>query len=176
LFILFIGTLLPHIGRRLLLARRESPFGPSTWVAVGFALWFGLVVAWMTHVAPDWMLMYTIPAEELPLPFVHGVFVLLLLVMALAGHTLNAVLIQRSQRALAVVVTVSALVIWLSSHVLTAKRYMAVGTFADFYAGRTVPLPESAIATDANVVFLLFLPWIVPAVFVYRNGQRLRPT
>jgi hypothetical protein len=130
----------------------------------------------MTLVAPDWMLSYTIPAEELPLGFLHAVFVVALVLLALGGHTLNAILIQRSQRRLAILVTVLACAVWISSHVLTAERYMAVGTFADFYAHRTVPLPDSAIAKWANLNFLLLVWWVVPTVVLYRNGQRLRPT
>ena len=61
--------------------------------------------------------------------------------LALGGHTLNATLIQRGRGGLAILVTVLACAIWISSHVLTAERYMSVGTFDDFYAHRTVPLP-----------------------------------
>ncbi len=130
----------------------------------------------MTWVAPDWMLSYTIPAEELPLVFLHAVFVVALVLMALAGHTLNAILIQRGSRGLAIGVTLIACAIWISSHVLTAERYMAVGTFADFYAHRTVPLPDSSIAKWANLNFVLLVWWLIPTVILYRNGQRLRPT
>jgi hypothetical protein len=130
----------------------------------------------MTWVAPDWMLSYTIPASELPLGFLHAVFVVSLVLLALAGHTLNAILIQRGRRGLAIAVAVLACAIWISSHVLTAERYMAVGTFEDFYAHRTVPLPESSIARWANLNFLLLVWWLVPAIILYRNGRRLRPT
>jgi hypothetical protein len=130
----------------------------------------------MTWVAPDWMLSYTIPASELPLVFLHAVFVVSLVLLALAGHTLNAILIQRGRRGLAIAVAVLACAIWISSHVLTADRYMAVGTFEDFYAHRTVPLPESSIAKWANLNFLLLVWWLVPTIVLYRNGRRLRPT
>jgi hypothetical protein len=130
----------------------------------------------MTWKAPDWMLSYTIPARELPLVYLHAVFVVSLVLIALGAHTLNAILIQRGRRGLAALVTVLALAVWVSSHVLTAERYMAVGTFEDFYAHRTVPLPDSPIAKWANLNFALLVWWIVPTVILYRNGRRLRPT
>ena len=130
----------------------------------------------MTWKAPDWMLSYTIPASELPLAFLHAVFVVSCVLLALAGHTLNAILIQRGRGTLAVAVTVVACAIWISSHVLTADRYMSVGTFEDFYANRTVPLPESSIAKWANLNFLLLVWWLIPTILLYRNGRRLRPT
>ena len=103
-------------------------------------------------------------------------FVVSLVLLALAGHTLNAILIQRGRGTLAVVVTVVACAIWISSHVLTADRYMSVGTFEDFYAHRTVPLPDSPIAKWANLNFLLLVWWLIPTILLYRNGRRLRPT
>jgi hypothetical protein len=130
----------------------------------------------MTWVAPDWMLSYTIPASELPLGFLHAVFVVSLVLLALGGHTLNAILIQRGRARLAIAVTVLAAGVWISSHILTAERYMSVGTFDDFYAHRTVPLPESSIAKWANLNFALLVWWVVPAIVLYRNGRRLRPT
>ena len=145
-------------------------------MAAAFALWFGLVVGIMTWVAPDWMLSYTIPASELPLGFLHAVFVVSLVLLALGGHTLNAILIQRGRGGLAILVTVLAAAIWISSHALTAERYMSVGTFDDFYAHRTVPLPDSPIAKWANLNFALLVWWFVPAIILYRNGRRLRPT
>lgn len=160
----------------MLLARRETPFGPSAWVGLGFALWFGISVGWMTWQAPDWMLSYTIPASELPMVPVHVMFVLLLAVLVLSSHTLGAWLIQRGHTRLAAAFCVACCAIWVSSHIFTLDRYMSVGTFDEYYAGAAVALPESHLVPHMNGVLFTHLLWLVPTVLLVRNSRRLRPT
>ena len=66
-FLFVSGCVVAFAARRLLTARKPNPFGPSAWVAVGYACFFWASVTWFAWKAPDWMLCYFLPAEAVPM-------------------------------------------------------------------------------------------------------------
>ncbi len=121
------------------------------------------------------MLSYFVPAETVPLMAVHALFALCLVIAALAGHTLTAVLLQRNSIIGAVSVLVSGLLILVGLWGLTLDRYMALGTFAEFMRGQTTPLPESNIAGVMNIVGIIQgLTAGVLLLWLYTGGKKLR--
>lgn len=161
-----------------MVARRPDPFGPSLLASVAFSFVYALGVGWATWKAPDWMLNYFIPADDLafPLPIVHAVFVLACVLAAVCAHTLTAVLLQRGRTASAWGVLLGGLVLLGVTWGLTLDRYLVVGTYQAWQQGSAVPLPESEIATGFNLLGAVFaLAFFIPAVRLYRAGRRLRP-
>ncbi len=157
------------------MSRKPNPFGLSAWAAVGYALIFWLSVSWFVWNQPDWMLSYFVPAETLPMGAVHALFALCVVVAALAGHTLTAVLLQRGRTLGAFSVLGAGVVILGSLWGLSLDRYMAVGTFVEFMNGQTVPLQQS------NMVGVMNLAGVVQGLsaaallgWVYTSGKRLR--
>ena len=171
-----IGSANALVARRLLVARRPDPFGPSAWATVFYALFFWAVVTWVVIRAPDWMLCYMVPSADLPMPAVHALFALVLVLAGLSGHTLTAVSLQRGRRAAAWAVLLAGLVTWFGLWGLTLDRYLALGSFADWLAGSTEPIMRSSLAPTLNVVGALdAFGWAVPLVLLVRANRRLRP-
>tara|TARA_Y100000994_G_C15553529_1_gene385144 strand:- start:330 stop:764 length:435 start_codon:yes stop_codon:yes gene_type:complete len=142
---------------------------------VGYALFFWASVTWFSFNAPDWMLNYFVPAEMVPMKALHAVFGLGLVLAALSGHTITAVLLQRRQNIAAGLTLLSGLIVWGGLWVLTIDRYMVVGTYAEFVAGTASPLQESSITSAMNIVGgLQALGAAIPLVFLWRAGQRLK--
>lgn len=170
-----MGCLTAIVARRLLVARKPNPLGPSAAFVVAYALVFCLSVAWFSINAPDWMLCYFVPAETLSMPIVHTLFGLCLVLAALSGHTLTAVFLQRGNLAAALAVLASGAIVWFGLWALTIDRYMAIGTHAEWLAGTTVHLQASPLVGPMNVVGIIqgFCA-IVPLVLLYRSGRQLR--
>ena len=157
------------------MARSPSPFGPSAWVAVGYAIWFWASVTWMMIEAPDWMLCYFMDSEQISVPFAHGLFLISLILSALSGHVLTAVQLQRGRTRLAIGTMLSGATLWIGLWVLTLDRYVAYGTTADWLAGSTEPINTSEVATAMNVVGVLTaLGLAVPVIRLLSRNRRLR--
>ena len=145
-----LGSLIAFTGRRRLVCAKPNPFGPGAGLAVGYALFFWASVSWFGTNAADWMLSYMIPADTLPMGMVQAVFGLALVMAALSGHTLTAVLLQRSRGLAAASVLGSGVLLWCGLWAITLDRYMVVGTYTEFIAGQAVPLQESSIIGAMN--------------------------
>ena len=169
------GSLMAFIGRRVLVAGSPALFGPSALAAVGYGLWYALSVGWATVRAPDWMLNYFVPAEQLSLPLVHLVFVVCALLAAVSGHTLTAVFLQRGQGGRAFLVLLTGAFCLFGLWGLTLDRYLHVGTHAEYLAGTAPLLPQSHLAAGINVLGILHaFAFAIPAGLLVRQGRRLR--
>ncbi len=169
------GSVVAFAARRLLVARKPNPFGPSAWAAVGYALFFWLTVTWFAWKAPDWMLCYFIPADNLPMVPVHLLFAISLVLASLSGHTLTAVLLQRQRTGGALMVLAAGIVTWGGLWGLTLDRYMALGTYTDWVQGSTTVITESSVTGALNLVGALqVLVSGTLLVLLARTGRRLR--
>ena len=174
-FLFTLGSLIAFVGRRRLVSTKPNPFGPGAGLAVGYALLFWASVSWFGMNAADWMLSYMIPAETLPMGIVQAVFGLALVVAAISGHTVTAVLLQRGQGLAAASILCSGVLLWCGLWAITLDRYMVVGTYAEFIAGQAIPLQESSIIGAMNaagavqgLVGFGMLAWL------YTSSKRLR--
>lgn len=157
------------------MARKPNPLGPSAALALGFAVFFWLTVSWFTIKAPDWMLCYFVPATQLPMMTVHLLFLLCLVLAVLSGHTMTATFIQRGRRPLAIATLLGGAVVWAGLWALTLDRYMLVGTFDEFMAGRAVPLTESGIVGAMNLVGIAQgIVGVGLLALLYTQGRRLK--
>ena len=121
-------------------------------MVVTFALFFWGSVTWFVVNAPDWMLSYFIPANEISLFWVHALFAVTLVLSGLAGHTITAACLQRSNVFGAIMTLSAGLIVWGGLWALTLDRYLVVGTYEAFIAGNAAPLQASAITGAMNVV------------------------
>ncbi len=169
------GSALAFVGRRLLVSRRPDPFGPGALVALGFSAWYCLSVGLATLKAPDWMLNYLVPADQIDLRLVHAVFVICGLLAGLAGHTLTAVCLQRGRMGQAVLVLLAGAICLFGLWGLTLDRYIHVGSFAEYMAGTAPLLPDSSLAPAINLIGVSQgLAFGIPALLLFRRGRRLK--
>jgi len=142
---------------------------------VTYALIFWASVTWFVWNEPDWMLSYFVPADTLPMGAVHALFALCLVMAALAGHTLTAVLLQRGSTVGGVAVLASGALILGGLWILSLDRYMAVGSFVEFMNGQTAPLHQSDMAGVMNIVGAIQgLAAAILLAGIYTGGKRLR--
>jgi len=169
------GCLIAFAARRLLVAKKPNLFGLSAWVTVGFALFFWATVTWFVMHSPDWMLSYFIPAQEVSLFWVHGLFAITLITAGLSGHTLTAAFLQRSNVPGAIGCLIAGALIWIGLWILTLDRYMAVGTYAEFLSGSAQHLQQSAITGAMNIVGVIQgLVGVGMLAWIFTKGRTLR--
>ena len=158
-----------------MVSRAPNPFGLSAWATVGFALLFWVSVTWFVWNAPDWMLSYFIPSASLPMGTVHLLFGVALLLAALSGHTLTAVLIQRRRTMAAVATLGSGLLLLGGLWGLTMDRYTTYGSHQTFMSGHGVAITESSIAGMMNMVGIVQgLAAAILILWIHVDGKRLR--
>jgi len=158
-----------------LVARSPDPFGPSASAAVIYACFFWICVSWMMKLAPEWMLSYFVHIDEISVPFAHGLFLLSLVIAALAGHVLTAVHLQRNRTRRAALVLCSGAMLWFGLWALSLRRYLAYGTTDDWIAGNTEPIMTSEVADPMNIVgAVTSLPLAGLFVLVINRNRRLR--
>ncbi len=142
---------------------------------VGFALLFWVSVTWFVWNAPDWMLSYFVPAESVPMTLLHLLFGVALIMAALSGHTLTAVLLQRGRKLLAFATLGAGMVLLVGLWGLTMDRYMTHGTHHAFVNGQTVAITESSIAGMMNMVGIIQgLAAAILLLWIHIDGKRLR--
>ena len=174
-FLFTIGSLFALAGRRRLVSRKPNPFVLSSWAAVGFAFIFWISVSPFVWKAPDWMLSYFVPAETLPMVALHLVFGLGLVIAALSGHTMTAVLLQRGQTIAAGSTLASGLVVLGSLWGMTIERYVTFGTYSEFVNGQSIAITESSIAGMMNIVGIIQgLTAGALLLWIHVDGKRLR--
>ena len=170
-----MGCLFALAGRRRLVSRRPNPFGLSAWAAVGYALLFWISVSWFVWKAPDWMLSYFVPAQTIPLLALHLLFGMGLVITALSGHTLTAVLLQRGQTLAAWSPLGCGLLLFGTLWAMTIERYTTLGTYSEFMNGQSIAITESSIAGMMNVVGIIQgLAAASLLLWIHVDGKRLR--
>jgi hypothetical protein len=174
-FLFTAGSLIALVSRRQIVARKPNLFGLSAWVTAGFAVFYWISVTWFVVNSPDWMLSYAIPATQLPMGSVHGLFGLLLLAAGFLGHTFTAAALQRGKRSLAMLILMMGALAFGVLWVWSIDRYMAVGTHAEFWSGRAVPLQGSSIIGVMNLVGALHgITGIGTLAWLYSTGRQLK--
>ena len=174
-FLFTAGCLIAFVSRRQIVAKRPNLFGLSAWVTLGFAVFYWISVTWFVVNSPDWMLSYTVPATQLPMGRVHGLFGLLLLAAGFLGHTLTAAALQRGKRSLAMLILVLGALALGTLWVWSIDRYMAVGTHVEFWSGRALPLQASPIIGVMNLVGALQgIAGIGTLAWLYSTGRQLK--
>jgi len=173
------ASLLAFVGRRVLVARRPDPFGPSFRAAMLFATVYALGVGFAAWRAPDWMLSYLIPLDDLalPLPLLHAGFLLSCWLAAASAHVLTAVCLQRGWTGRALLVPLGGAITLFSLWGLTLDRYLHIGTWAQFHAGTAVLISDSPLSAGFDVLGLLFAATFgLSVVSLHRQGRRIRAT
>ena len=174
-FLFTAGSLMALVARRQIVARKPRLFGLSTWVTVGFALFFWISVSWFVLTSPDWMLSYFIPAAQLPMGLINAVFGLTVVGAGILGHTLTAAALQRGKRSIAVAIWIMGALTWGGLWVWSLDRYMVVGTYLEFIAGQAVPLQTSSIIGAMNLVGALQgLVGVGALAWLYTSGRQLK--
>lgn len=136
---------------------------------------YGLGVAWFYFTYPDWMLVYLRDAREVALVPSYLVFLAITAGHGSLGGLVGALAVARGRRALAYLALALALCTYAGALWLQWRQYFALGTYAEYLAGRAVsPLEDPRWLRAGNLVVLICGAAGIGLVALrYRRGRRV---
>ena len=130
-----------------------SPLRRSVLIGAIVGGWMGVCFGVQSFKYPAWMLCYIIDPRSLPTAVWYPFFLAIMTGCGALGAYLAHRFIAAGRRGAALWLAAGMLALWLVLFALTLKRYLAVGTYDEFWSGRARPLPEqAAVVHDFNLV------------------------
>ncbi len=139
---LFVGGIVALVSTKLIRRDPEKELRTAMLWAAAWAAWFGVCVAWPFFKRPDWMFVYLLDAQKVPLVPAYLLFVFCLVVYAVIGALAVGLAISRGKLGFGVALTVAAIIVWGGLFGLTFDQYMVVGTHAQYVAGAAPKLQD----------------------------------
>jgi len=139
-------------------------------VAAGALLgaWFAACFGWHAFHYPAWMLCYLVDPARLPLAVWYPIFILVLMACGAGAALWTARLVAAGNRRGAWTVALGSFAVWLLLFGVTLHRYVHVGTYAEWLAGRAPALRDQpAVMAQFNTVGAITGAGVVAAV-IYR--------
>ena len=151
-----------------------SPLRRSVGIGAFVGGWMGLCFGVMAVKQPAWMLCYLADPRSLPTAVWYPIFLAVMIASGAAGAFAAHRLIASGRRAAALWFAAGMLALWLALFALTLKRYIPVGSYDDFVAGRARPLAEQpAVIHDFNLVTIVTaVPLLLLLGAVIRQSRR----
>jgi hypothetical protein len=131
---------------------------PKRSVLIGGAVggWMGLCFGAMALTQPAWMLVYLVDPRQLPTAVWYPLFLVSMIASGAAGASFAHRSIAAGRRWRAVWLAATMLALWLMLFAITFRRYMAIGTYDQFWSGQARPLNEQPAVVQAfNLVTLI---------------------
>ena len=172
----FLASLLTLLAGKQIRAGRAEPFGKYFWLAVGYAAWFAAVVAWPIFKYPDWMFVYFRDWRAYNWPLVYAAFASSVVVGAACGQMITQALLARGRWALAVLVFLWGVAVYVAIFHATWDEYMHVGTW-DQYMHGTAPLLKDLPAVQHALTLmtvLLAVPGLGIASYILVERHRMK--
>lgn len=133
--------------------------------------WMALCFGVHAFKYPAWMLVYLVDPRELPTAVWYPLFLALMIGCGAFG----AYVAGRVGRKNALWFAIAMLAVWLVLFALTFKRYVAVGTYDEFWSGRARALSEQpAVVRDFNLVTLVTaVPLLLLLAGIIRRNRQV---
>ncbi len=133
-----------------------SPLRRSVLVGAFVGGWMGLCFGNHAFKYPAWMLCYLIDPRSLPTAAWYPVFLAAMTGCGALGAYFAHRLIAQGRKRAALLFAAGMLVLWLALFGLTLKRYLVIGSFEEYAAGRARPLAvQPAVIREFNIVSVL---------------------
>ena len=156
-----------------------APVKHSVWVGAIIGGWMGLCFGVMAVKQPAWMLVYLVDPRALPVLAWYPVFLAVMIGSGALGGFFAHRFIAEGRRRAAMLFAGGMLLLWLALVALTLQRYLHIGTYDDYFAGRARVLAEQpAVVRDFNLVTLITAVPLVAllAAIVIRERQSSAPS
>lgn len=141
---LIFGSALAVLSGKLLRANPERALKKTAALAAGWSAWYGLCVGWFFFERPDWMFVYLLDSQKLPLVPAFLAFCAVLVAYGVFGALGTGILIQQGRRGFAVLTAVGAVLSMGFIFAITANAYTHVGTYAQYLKGEAPQIDADA--------------------------------
>jgi hypothetical protein len=149
--VIALGVIFTLFAARSIAAGR--PLRRSVLVGACVGGWMGLCFGVHAFKYPAWMLCYLVDPKRLPTAAWYPFFLAGLIGSGALGAYLAHRFIAQGKKRAALLLAVGMLLLWLLFFGLTLKRYLAIGTFDEFWSGRALPLSaQPAVVRDFDLV------------------------
>ena len=133
-----------------------APLKRSVSVGAFVGGWMGLCFGLMAVKQPAWMLVYLVDPRALPVTVWYPAFLAVMIGSGALGGLLSHRFIAAGRRRAAMMLAGAMLVLWLALFAVTLQRYLHIGTYDDYFAGRARVLAEQpAVMRDFNLITLV---------------------
>jgi hypothetical protein len=133
-----------------------SPLRRSVLSGAFIGAWLGASFGMHAFKYPAWMLCYAIDPRSLPTAVWYPVFVALLVSCGALGAFSAHRFIAQGRKKAAVVLIAALAAVWVLLFALTLRRYLVIGSYDDYLAGRALPLnAQPEVVHDFNVATLI---------------------
>ena len=117
--------------------------------------WMGLCFGVMAVKQPAWMLVYLVDPRALPVTAWYPVFLAVMIGSGALGGLWAHRFIAAGRRKAAMALAGAMLLLWLALFAVTLQRYLHIGTYEEFFAGRARVLAEQPdVMRDFNLITL----------------------
>lgn len=139
--------------------------------------WMGACFGLHALKYPAWMLVYLADPRALPTAAWYPVFLLLMIASGALGGWFAHKRIAAGRKSAAVGLAAAMVLLWLALFALTYQRYLHIGTYEEFFAGRARSLSQQpAVMHDFNLVTLITaLPPLALLAFILWRERRPAP-
>jgi hypothetical protein len=140
---LIFGSALAVLSGKLIRAHPQAGLKKVVTLAAGWSAWYGLCVGWFFFERPDWMFVYLLDTQKVPLVPAFLAFWLIVTLYGVFGALGTGLLIQQQKNGLALVTAAGAVLSFGFIFAISLNAYTHVGTFAQY-------VKDAAPALDAD--------------------------
>jgi len=133
-----------------------APLRRSVLVGAAVGGWMGACFSVMAVKQPAWMLVYLADPRSLPVVVWYPIFLAVMIGSGALGGWFAHQRIAKGRKRAAVALAAAMLGLWLLLFAVTLQRYLHIGTYDEYFAGRARVLAEQpAVMHDFNIVSLI---------------------
>jgi len=131
---LMAGAIIALVSTKLIRRDPEKELRTAMLWAAAWSAWYGVCVAWPFFKRPDWMFVYLVDAQNVPLVPAYVLFMLALVVYGVCGALAVGLAVSRGKLGFGIALTVGCAIVLGSVGLLTGSQYVLVGTYAQYLA------------------------------------------
>lgn len=132
---LIFGSALGLVSGKLIRRNPEAELKTTAVLAGAWSAWYGVCVGWFFFARPDWMFVYLLDTQTVPLVPAFLVFMVLLVVHGVFGALGAGILMQQQRKALAAFLAAGAVLTIGFFFAISANAYVHLGTFEQYTNG-----------------------------------------
>ena len=139
---LMAGAIISLVSTKLIRRDPEKELRTAMLWGAAWSAWYGVCVAWPFFRRPDWMFVYLVDTQNVPLVATYFLFMIALVVYGVCGALATGLAVSRGKLGFGIVLTIGIAVVLGSVGLLTAHQYSLVGTYAQYVANTAPKLQD----------------------------------